>query len=75
MKKSVRAVAYQGVVVGGGRGPWSLQFFRNYQIFGNFNVSLENSWTITVGKDEGFEIYWKIFELGSLYPAGAKTPL
>ena len=49
---------------GGQAGSWPLPYFLNHRIFANINVSSENFHTLAVGKDKGFELYRKIFELG-----------
>ena len=53
----------QGVVVGGRQGSMATQFFRNRQMFGNFDASSEDFWTFAVGKNKSFEFYRKVIEL------------
>ena len=51
-------------MAGGVEGAIPLQFSRNHPIFGNLNVSSENSRTFAVSKDKDFEFFYrKIFEL------------
>ena len=49
---------------GGGRGPWPLQLFEIVGFYRNVNASSENFWIFVAIKDKGFEVYWKIIELG-----------
>ena len=61
------AMLTRGVMAGGGQeGSWPLQFSRSHRIFGNLNVSSENCRTLAGGKNKGFELYRKIFELAPL---------
>ena len=52
-----------------------LPIFRYHQIFGNFNLLSETFRNFSLGKDKGFEFYWKIFELGPRYFTGPTTSL
>ena len=45
------------------------------KVIKKFNVLSENFWTIAVGKDKGFKVYHKIFELDPTYSISATTPL
>ena len=47
------------------------KFIRSHRIFGS--VSSENFWTFAVGKDKGFDFYWKIIEFAPPCFAGATT--
>ena len=62
-----------------GRESMVSQLCRNLQIFGGFNASLENVRTFAVGKDEGFEFHWKLFEIDTLlhrcHEASARAPV